>query len=304
MSSIRSWLVQKVIRRQKLFGDGTVDPLTVRRRLERASGPGQPRRGVALSPVVAGGVPAEWLVPREAPADRVLLYIHGGAWFMGSPRTHRALASELAKRSGVRALSVDYRLAPENPYPAGLDDCVAVYEWLLGQGVPARGVVVAGDSAGGNLALALLVALRDHGRPLPAGAVALSPATDLAATGESLKTREPVDPFFAGVDLGPIIRCYTGSHDPRDPLVSPLYADLRDLPPLLLHVGDNEVLLDDTVRFGERAAAAGVEVRTVVWPGMCHVFQTFSPFVPEARRANAEIAEFVRSILGARKPER
>jgi acetyl esterase/lipase len=217
---------------------------------------------------------------------------------MGSPRTHRGLVADLARGARVRALSVDYRLAPEHPYPAGLDDCVAAYGWLLERRVDPSRIVVAGDSAGGNLALALLLRLRDAGIPLPAGAVLLSAATDLALTGDSHMTRKAVDPYFANVGPNALIEEYVGVHDVREPYISPLYADLRGLPPLLIHVGDHEVLLDDSVRLGERAVAAGVDARTVVWPGMMHVFQMFAPFLPEARRANREIAEFVRDLIG------
>ncbi len=224
-----------------------------------------------------------------------MLYIHGGAWFMGSTQTHRAFVSRLAFECGISTLAINYRLAPENPFPAGLHDCIAGYDWLIRAGISPDKIIVAGDLAGGNLTLALLIALREAGKPLPAGAVALSPVTDLAGTGESHKTRLHLDPFFSNLGSNKIIRDYIGDHDPREALISPLYADLHGLPPLLIHVGDNEVLLDDAVRFGDRAKAAGVTVNTVVWPGMFHVFQTFSPILPEARQAIKQIARFIRS---------
>jgi monoterpene epsilon-lactone hydrolase len=226
------------------------------------------------------------------------LYIHGGAWFLGSAGIYRGFVSNFAHACCIRALVINYRLAPENPFPAGLEDCIAAYEWLLQSGISPHKIVVAGDSAGGNLTLALLVALRDAGRPLPAGAVALSPATDMAGTGESYKTRRPLYPYFYNMSpTSPIIPDYITNHDPREPLISPLYADLRGLPPLLLHVGDHEILLDDTLRFAECARADGVDVKTVVWPEMFHVFQMFAPFLPEARRANQQIAAFITSRL-------
>ncbi|RPI20951.1 MAG: alpha/beta hydrolase, partial [Actinobacteria bacterium] len=192
----------------------------------------------------------------------------------------------------------DYRLAPEHPYPAALDDSVAGYDWLLASGIEPGRIVVAGDSAGGNLALALLLQLRDAGTPLPAGAVLLSPVTDLGLRGASHVTRKALDPFFAMADLRPFIASYIGAHDPGEPYLSPLDADLHGLPPLLIHVGDHEVLLDDATRLGERAREAGVEARTVVWPGMMHVFQMQSLLLPEARHANADIGAFIRSRLG------
>jgi monoterpene epsilon-lactone hydrolase len=299
MASIQSNILAFLLKRQEFFGGETIDPVSLRLRIERLAGKARPPRRVRVVPVAADSVPGEWLVPPDAPPDQVLLYIHGGAWFMGSTTTHRSLVAGLAHASGARALSIDYRLAPEHPFPAGLDDCIVAYEWLLRSGIAKDKIVVAGDSAGGNLTLALLIALRDAGKPLPAGAVAISPATDLTFTGESYTARAHLDPFFSrlGPDATVMLVGYTAGHDPRDPLISPLYADLHGLPPLLLHVGDHEALLDGVVGFGERASAAGVDVQTVVWPGMFHVFQIFAAILPEARQANAQIAAFIRSRL-------
>jgi acetyl esterase/lipase len=297
MSSLRAGFLNRLVPRLHLMGEDGADILTLRRRIERTAPPVLPRGRVLVEPVRADGVRGEWVIPRHATEDRVLLYLHGGAWVMGSPRTHRALVADLACRAGVRALSMDYRLAPEHPYPAALDDSVNGYEWLLANGVEPARIVVAGDSAGGNLALALLLRLRDAETPLPAGAVLLSPVTDLGLGGASHVTRRPVDPFFAKADLRAFIASYAATHDLRDPYLSPLHADLRGLPPLLVHVGDHEVLLDDAVRLGELARAAGVEARTVVWPEMTHVFQAQTLLLPEARRANAEIGAFIRSRL-------
>lgn len=297
MASIQSLLVKSWIRRLSIFGSGKVDPQRLRARTEQAARFSRPHRNVQVVEVAAGGVPSELLIPAGAPQDHALLYIHGGAWFLGSARTYRGFVSGLAYASGTRALTIDYRLAPENPFPAGLDDCVTAYEWLLQIGISADKIVVAGDSAGGNLTLALLVALRDAGRPLPAGAVTLSPATDLAMTGESNKTCLHLDPYFSNMGPNNIIPDYITDHDPCNPLISPLYANLCGLPPLLMHVGDHEMLLDDTLRFASRARAAGVEVKMAVWPQMFHVFQMFAPFLPEARQANDQIAEFIGSRL-------
>ena len=298
MTSLQAGLLDRLVPRLNLFGEDGADIPTLRRRIERTAPPVFPWAGVRVEPVVADGVPGEWVVPKHAAEDRALLYLHGGAWVMGSPRTHRALVADLARRAGVRALAIDYRLAPEHPYPAALDDCAAGYEWLLASGIDPGRIVVAGDSAGGNLALALLLRLRDAGTPLPAGAVLLSPVTDLELGGASHATRKAVDPFFARADLRPFITQYAVAHDLRDPYLSPVGADLGGLPPLLIHVGDHEVLRDDAVRLGERARAAGVEAWTVVWPGMTHVFQMQTFLLPEARRANREIADFVRARVG------
>jgi monoterpene epsilon-lactone hydrolase len=298
MASIRAGLVDRIVRRLHLFGDDGADIATLRRRVARAPALVPPWADVRVAPVDAGGVPAEWVIPGGVDADRAVLYFHGGAWVMGSPRTHRGLVVDLARRAGVRALSLDYRLAPEHPYPAALDDGVTAYEWLLASGFQPGRIVLAGDSAGGNLVLALLLRLRDAGSPLPAGAVLLSPVTDLGCSGATWASRKAVDPFFARADLRPFIAAYAGTHDPLEPYLSPVVADLRGLPPLLVHVGDHEVLLDDAIRLGERASAAGVEARTVVWPGMMHVFHVYAPFLPEAGEANREISAFIRSRVG------
>lgn len=296
MASIQSLLLKSWFRRQNLFSV-SYDPLELRARIERVGHVARPHKGVQVLPIQAGSVPSEWLFPYGAPQDRALLYLHGGAWFMGSTNTHRAFVSHLTHASGVRALSINYRLAPENPFPAGLEDCIAAYDWLMQVGGSSDKIVIAGDSAGGNLALALLIALRDAGTPLPAGAVAISPATDLAFTGESVRTRLHLDPIFSRGGTNSIIQDYINNHDPREPLISPLYADLHGLPPIQIHVGDHEILLDDAVRFSERARAAGVDANTIIWPEMFHVFPIFTPLLPEARRAVDQIASFIRLKL-------
>jgi monoterpene epsilon-lactone hydrolase len=298
MASLQTGLFDRLMRRLHLLGGDGADLPTLRRRIARTAPIVLPWTGVRATPVQAGGPPGEWVTPKQAGADGVLLYLHGGAWAIGSPRSHRALVANLARAAGIRALSLAYRLAPEYPYPAALDDCVDAYDWLLASGIEPGRIVVAGDSAGGNLALALMLRLRDSGSPLPGGAVLLSPVTDLELSGASHANRKALDPVFAGADLRTFITAYAGGHDPREPYLSPLLADLHGLPPLLIHVGDHEILLDDAVRLGEHARAAGVEERTVVWPGMMHVFQTFAPWLPEARRANREIAAFIRSRVG------
>ncbi len=297
MASLQSSIVKSWFRHQKVFAGGSNSPQAIRARADRASLLSKAYKGVRVVPLTANAVPSEWLIPEGAPQESALLYIHGGAWFMGSANTHRALVSRIAAASRARALLVNYRLAPEFPFPAGLEDCLSAYDWLAHHGIPAERIVVAGDSAGGNLALALLVALRDAGKPLPAGAVALSPATDLAFTGDSVRTRLHLDPIFSHGGPNTIIQDYVTSHDPHEPLISPLYADLHGLPPLLLHVGDHEILLDDTVRFGQKATAAGVQATVVVWPEMFHVFQLWTPFMPEARRSVEQIAAFIRARL-------
>nr|QWE51388.1 esterase [uncultured microorganism] len=288
----------------------------VARKLQSASSPGSGRELMRIynqidpstHEVVAGvrhfdlaGVQCEWLVAAGADPDRRLLYIHGGGWTSGDLESHRPLSARISKAAGVAVLAVHYRLAPEHPFPAGLDDCVHAYRWLRANGpngpAPARSIFVAGDSAGGNLTLATLLACKERGLPLPTGAIPISAATDFAAAGESFRTRAGVDPIIAGDPQGirAIGAVYTqGRAEPLSPLCSPLHGDLRGLPPLLVQVGDAEVLLDDSTRFAAKAKAAGVDVTLEVWPDMPHVWHLFAPFLPEASEAIEHIGQFVR----------
>ncbi len=260
-----------------------------------------PVTGGRVQPVDAGGVSAEWTLPEDGRAVAgTLLYLHGGGYFQGSPFTHRRLVTALCLAAGLRGLSVDYRLAPEHPFPAAVDDALAAYRWLTGPGGedPSR-VIVAGDSAGGGLTAALLVALRDAGDRLPAGAYLLSPWTDLAGTGDSMRTRLDTDPMIDPADATATARRYAGDQDLHHPLVSPLYADLTALPPLLIHVGDDEVLLDDSTRMAERARSAGVPADLEVWPEAFHVFQIMVEMVPEADEAVAKAGAWMVEHLSA-----
>jgi acetyl esterase/lipase len=255
--------------------------------------------GTLVEPFSAGlgGVTGDWVSMPGVAADRVLLYLHGGAYVMGSARTHRDLAARLSQAAGVRVLTLDYRLAPENPYPAAIEDATAVYGWLLRQGFKPEHIAIGGDSAGGNLAFAALLALREAGKALAAAAILLSPWTDLTLSGESVKTRAEVDPMIKPEAADEQIAAYVGNHNRTDPLISPIFADLRGLPPLLIHVGNDEVLLDDSVRLAERARAAGVEVQLKVWEGMWHVFQTLAVILPEGQASIGELGQFVKGHL-------
>ncbi|MBI3757006.1 MAG: alpha/beta hydrolase [Deltaproteobacteria bacterium] len=245
------------------------------------------------TPVNAGGVPAEWIAAAGAADDRVILYLHGGGYVMGSIATHREMVARLSKASGARALVVDYRLAPEYPFPAAVDDATAAYRWLLSQDVKPSRIVVAGDSAGGGLTLATLVALRDAKTPLPAAGVCLSPWVDMEGTGASMTTRAKADPVVQKQGLLGMAQLYLGGKDPKSPLAAPLHADLRGLPPLFIQVGDSETLLDDSTRFAEKAKMAGVKVDLEIWPEMPHVWQLFAPFLPEGQQAIDKIGQFV-----------
>ncbi len=245
-------------------------------------------------PVTAGGVPAEWVSAPGADAGRNVLYLHGGGYTIGSIKTHRCLAGWISRAAKARVLLIDYRLAPENPHPAAVEDSLAAYRFMLDSGVNPARTVVAGDSAGGGLAVATLVAIRDAKLPLPAAAVCLSPWVDMEGTGESMKTKADVDPMV-GANLVDMASAYLGGKDPRTPLASPLYADLQGLPPMLIQVGTAEVLLDDSSRLAGRARQAGVEVVYEPWENMIHVWQIFVPMLDESKQAVERIGEYIRS---------
>jgi monoterpene epsilon-lactone hydrolase len=251
-------------------------------------------RGVTVRTVRAGGIHAEWIEPIGINPERAILYLHGGGYCLGSLDTHRGLAARLALASQARVLIIAYRLAPEHPFPAALEDSLAAYRWMIGQGIPPHCISVGGDSAGGGLTLATAVSLRDAGEPLPAALFLLSPWTDLTVSDESIHTKRPVDPIFGsnGDRLG-FAPAYLGAHDPAHPMISPLFADLHGLPPALIHVGSDEILLDDSTRLEEKLKAAGVNTRLKFWTGMWHVFQIFAPYVPEAQQSIDQIGEFI-----------
>lgn len=245
--------------------------------------------------VTANGVPGEWITNAGSTEAITVYYLHGGGYSIGSTNTHATMISAIARASGARAFSIDYRLAPEHPFPAALDDALAGYRWLLAQGMDPKSIVAAGDSAGGGLTAALLLALRDAGDPLPGGAVLLSPWLDLAGTGESIKTRADLDPMIPAFEgVSPAAEWYIGEGSATDPLISPLYGNYQGLPPILIHVGDHEVLLSDSTRYAERAEAAGVDVTLKVWDEMIHVFQFF-PMLPEGKESITEIGQWIRS---------
>ena len=290
-------------RRKQMSGSPRPSVEELRAGMEQMMGVLPVVEGVVTKPVDAGGVPAEWTSaegPSAGSARGTLLYLHGGGYFQGSITTHRRLVASLCLAAGTRGLSAGYRLAPEHPHPAAVEDAVAAYRWLIGPaGEDPSRVIVAGDSAGGGLSAALLVALRDAGDPLPAGAYLLSPWTDLASTGESLKTRAEADPMIDPSDTNRITSYYVPDGDLRNPLVSPLYADLTGLPPLLVHVGDAEVLLDDAIRLADRARGAGVPVELEVWPEAFHVFQMLAGMLPEADEAIAQAGAWMVKRLEA-----
>ena len=250
------------------------------------------------SRVNAGGVTAEWVAADGASDSRVVLYFHGGGYIIGSPRTHRPMLAHLSRDSAARVLSLDYRLAPEHPFPAPIEDAVASYRWLLQEGFDPSRIALGGDSAGGGLTVAALVQIRYLGLPVPAAGVCVSPWVDMEGLGESMETRAEADPMVGRENLMVSAKTYLGGADPRAPLAAPLYADLRGLPPLLIQVGDAEVLLDDSTRLAGIAREAGVKVQMDVWDDMIHVWPLFAPILPEGKQAIAQAGEFIKKHTG------
>lgn len=254
--------------------------------------------GTKVEPVMAGTVPAEWVRADGAASDKIILYLHGGGYSKCSCNTARMLTSQLSAASACSLLVLEYRLAPEHPFPAALQDSTSAYGWLLEQGFAPERIVIMGDSSGGGLAVSTLVSLQAEGQTLPAAAVLLSPWTDLAGSGESMTTAAEADPWMTESECRTNADIYAAGADLINPLISPLYADLHGLPEILIHVGNDEILRDDSVRLAERARAAGVDVTLDIWEGMWHVWHYFSPQLPEGKQAIKQVGEFVQAKLG------
>lgn len=248
---------------------------------------------VVYTPVQIDGVDAEWSEAPEVAVDRVILYFHGGGYTIGSIATHRQVVADLSRAAGVRVLSLAYRLGPENPHPAAVEDAVSAYRFLLSLELQPGHIAFAGDSAGGGLTVAALIAVRDAGLPSPAAGVCISPWLDLTQSGESYQTRAAEDPLVSKSMLDLMSAAYLDGQDPRQPTASPLFAKLEGLPPILIQVGTAEVLLDDSLRFAEAGKAAGVDVELQVWEDMIHVWHCFAALIPQGGEAIAKIAEYL-----------
>ena len=294
MPSWQSYVINPVLR------------FTVKRRLARVEtptaaravlgkNPPSPPMGATFTPGVLGGVEGEWVRAGEGSAD-TLLYLHGGGYFSCSPVTHRAITAGFALR-GFRVFAPNYRLAPEHPFPAALHDALAAYQALLAE-APGR-IVIGGDSAGGGLALSLLLALKAQNLPMPACAALFCPWTDLAATGASLTRNAARESLLYGPKMKDAAALYLQGQDPTNPLISPLYGDFTGLPPLLIQVGAPEILLDDSTRLAARAEAAGVAVELTIWDNLPHVWHVAQTFLPEARTALDQAARFAKSALAS-----
>lgn len=254
----------------------------------------KPTVGAKSEKVDAGGIRAEWITAPKAATDRVILYFHGGGYVLGSIDSHRDMCERLSRAAEARVLALDYRLAPEHPFPAAVEDARAAYLWLLKQGIKPKRIAIAGDSAGGGLTFAALLALKQHGDPMPACATPLSPWVDLEALGESMVSKDAVDPMVHKPMIRQMASTYVPSGDFRNPLAAPLYGDLSGLPPLLVQVGEREVLIDDARRMAERAKKAGVPCTLEIWPGQIHVWQIFASKLDEGEDAIRRVGGFVR----------
>jgi monoterpene epsilon-lactone hydrolase len=257
---------------------------------------------IDVAPVTIDGFDAEWIRLAQAEKDAAILYFHGGGYISGTCQTHRTHVAKFVKESGIGALLFEYRLAPEHPFPAAFEDALTAYRHLLSEGISPSRIVFAGDSAGGGLCLATLIALREQGLPLPAAAVALSPWTDLKCTGDSLTTKAKIDPFTPGGAWNVFSTYYVGDNDPGLPWISPLYGDLRGLPPILIYAGDRDVLFDDSTRFAEKAKAAGVDVTLRVGEGLFHCYPVCGSLFPEAQQAMDEICAFIKTHAASAQP--
>lgn len=298
MASWQSRLFKFILRRQKKSTwDFNTSVTAFREQCEAGAAKfGKMPPGINVIPVIIDGLRAEWILPAGTAMDKVILWIHGGGYIAGSCSDHRNHVAKFVQGSGIGALQYEYRLAPEYPFPAALEDTLTVYDWLLTQGILPANIVFAGDSAGGGLCFATLLALKEQGLPLPAAAVALSPWTDLKCTGESYHIN--ADKCMSPYNMWNVCsKYYAGDNNPGLPLISPLYGDLSGLPPLLIYASEDEILRDDSIKFAEKAKTAGVDVHLHVEEGMIHCYPALPAFIPEARRAREEICEFIRSHL-------
>lgn len=294
MASIQAKIAKRMIKLQRyMWAQGTIEDQ--RSRQERSARWFRVTGDISIQPVEIAGVPAAWFSCPE-PKDGVVLYLHGGAYALGSINTHREFLGRFASATRRKVLAINYRLAPEHPFPAALEDSVAVYRWLLSEGLDPTSLVIAGDSAGGGLALATALAVQDAGEPLPACMVCLSPWVDLMLSSPTIKAKASADPMLNRDVLARYAALYAAEHEKDDGLISPLFADLAGLPPTLIHVGTDEILLDEAIRLAAKAQQAGVKAQLITWEGLFHVFQMM-PFLPETSKSLAGIAAFITSHI-------
>lgn len=261
---------------------------------------GEVSKNITVEKINMEGIQAEWLIPFSSStrSEKVILYLHGGGYVTGSIEDHRMMCGLLANATGTKVLIPEYRLAPEHPFPAALDDALKVYQWLLGQGYSSTNMIIAGDSAGGGLGVATVLALKEKSGSLPAAVVCLSPWADLALTGQSHTTKAKAEAILNKDVLHEWALCYTDESNLTNPLVSPIHGDFHGFPPLLIQVGSEEILLDDSTLLAEKAKSAGVDVTLKIWDGMWHVWQALGDLIPENKKTFEEIGQFVQRQFG------
>lgn len=290
------------VRAMLAAGERPADMAGRRQRLDSLTARYEMPADVVVEAVDADGVAAEWTATPTAAPSRVMMFLHGGGYVSGSIASHRHMIAQAGREAGTRTLALDYRLAPEHPFPAALEDALAGYRFLLSQGFRPENIVIAGESAGGGLAIATLVSLREAGIALPACAWCSSPWADLEMSGGTMRSKDAVDPLIHAPYLHELAAAYLNGADPRMPLVSPIHAELRGLPPLLIQVGSDETLLDDAIRLAGVAAAADVRTTLQVWPHMIHAWHLFYAQLGDGRRSLAEAGAFVRNALDGATP--
>lgn len=270
-----------------------------RQRMDEICSVDPPPADVEFIPTMIDRIPAEWSLAPGSDESRVLLYFHGGGYCSGSIASHRGMVGLVGKLAGIRTLAIAYRLAPEHPYPAALEDALSAWRFLRAQGYPPQAIVIGGDSAGGNLTLGTMVRLKETGDALPAAGWLVSPWVDLCMTGSTLDSRAAIDPLISREYLAGLADAFLAGHDPADPRVSPLHADLAGLPPVLIQVGSSETLLDDAVRLAGALGAAEVRTTLDVWPRMIHAWMLWSARLAEGRAASERAADWLRTVFSA-----
>lgn len=292
MASIRAQLVNRYLRNtMKKLPLAEMEPEKVREIFEKRVVPILPKTVTAIA--VDGAIKGEWQKPENAKDGRAILFCHGGGYVFGSPRTHRSMSYPLAVAARADVFSLIYRLAPEHPCPAPIEDALAAFDMLVSEGRDPGSIWISGDSAGGGLTLATILALRDRGGPLPAGGLVFSPWTDMTCSGVAMKENNESDVMFTASSIHGGANRYLGNLAADDPRASPLFADLTGMPPLIVFVSNTEILRDDGIRFAEKAKAAGVDAELIVEDGLCHVWPVFNPIIPEAKRSMERCGAFI-----------
>lgn len=288
--SIQSYIMKKII---KIVVPTDEDFNLRRKKTDELAQKNSLARNINVQEVKLDGITCEWAYLENAPLDKVIIYLHGGGFCIGSINIYRHFTSRLAKATGIRVLYVEYRLAPEHPFPGALEDAISVYQSLLSQGISSENIIFVGDSAGAGLCLSTTLALRDKGKSLPTALILYSPWTDLTLTSKSLKTNEKKDPLVFVDDQKKMVMAYTKEKDVINPLVSPRFGNFNEFPPILIHTGTDEILLDDSLNLVEKAKKDGVEVTLKLWKGMFHVFSIFPDHTPEGKKSLKEVVAFI-----------